>query len=88
MAARKNETELAVGNVIGSNIFNLLFILGVSTTIHPIGVNYASLFDLVVLFLVSILTFLFLFRKRKLTRIEGIVMILLYCAQVAFAIVR
>jgi cation:H+ antiporter len=88
VAARKNETELAVGNVIGSNIFNLLFILGVSTTIHPIGVNYASLFDLVVLFLVSILTFLFLFRKRKLTRIEGIVMILLYCAQVAFAIVR
>ncbi len=88
VAARKNETELAVGNVIGSNIFNLLFILGVSTTIHPIGVNYASLFDMVVLFFVSVLTFLFLFRKRKLTRVEGIIMILLYCAQVAFAIIR
>lgn len=88
VAAKKKETELAVGNVIGSNIFNLLFILGVSTSIHPIGVNYASLTDLVVLFFVSILTFLFLFRKKKLTRIEGIIMILLYSAQVAFAILR
>ncbi|MBO4495059.1 MAG: calcium/sodium antiporter [Clostridiales bacterium] len=88
VAARKNETELAVGNVIGSNIFNLLFILGVSTTIHPIGVNYASLQDMVVLFFVSILTFLFLLRKKKLTRVEGVIMILLYSAQVAFAILR
>lgn len=88
VAARKNETELAVGNVIGSNIFNLLFILGVSTTIHPIGVNYASLQDVVVLFFVSILTFLFLLRKKKLTRVEGVIMILLYSAQVAFAILR
>lgn len=88
VAARKNETELAVGNVIGSNIFNLLLILGVSTAIHPIGVNFASLSDLVVLFFVSILTFLFLLRKQKLTRVEGIIMILLYSAQVAFAILR
>ena len=88
VAARKKETELAIGNVIGSNIFNLLFILGVSTTIHPIGVNFASLSDLIVLFFVSILTFLFLFRKKKLTRLEGLVMIVLYIAQVVFAVIR
>lgn len=88
VAARKNETELAIGNVVGSNIFNLLFILGVSTSIHPIGVNYASLQDLVILFFVSVLTFLFLFRKKKLTRIEGLIMILLYTSHVIFAILR
>lgn len=88
VAARKKETELAVGNVIGSNIFNLLFILGVSTSIHPIGVNYASLTDLVILFFVSILVFLFLLFRRKLTRIEGLIMLLLYAAHVTFAILR
>ena len=88
VAARKKETELAVGNVIGSNIFNLLFILGVSTSIHPIGVNYASLTDLVILFFVSILVFLFLLFRKKLTRIEGLIMLLLYAAHVTFAILR
>ena len=88
VAARKKETELAVGNVIGSNIFNLLFILGVSTSIHPIGVNYASLTDLVILFFVSVLVLLFLLFRRKLTRIEGLIMLLLYAAHVTFAILR
>lgn len=88
VAAGKKETELAIGNVIGSNIFNLLFILGVSTSIHPIGVNYASLTDLVILFFVSILVFLFLLFRRKLTRIEGLIMLLLYAAHVTFAILR
>lgn len=88
VAARKKETELAVGNVIGSNIFNLLFILGVSTSIHPIGVNYASLSDLVILFFVSILVFLFLMFRKKLTRFEGLIMLLLYAGHVTFAILR
>lgn len=88
VASRKGETEMAVGNVIGSNIFNILLILGVSTTIRPIGVNYASLQDLVILFFVSLVTYLFLFRKKRLTRWEGIVMLLLYAAHMTLAILR
>lgn len=59
VAARKGETGLAVGNVVGSNIFNILFILGISSTIHPIGVNAASVYDVIILIGVSILVFLF-----------------------------
>jgi cation:H+ antiporter len=88
VAARKNETGLAVGNVIGSNIFNLMLILGVSSALHPVAVNFASFFDLIILILMSVITYCFLVTKKELNRPEGIVMILIYAAQVAFAIVR
>ena len=87
VASKKGENGLAVGNVIGSNIFNILFILGVSATIHPIAVNYASVIDLLILIIVSIVTFIFSLTK-KISRIEGAVMILMYAATVVFAIVR
>ena len=88
VAARKHETGLAVGNVVGSNIFNLMFILGVSTTIRPVAINFASFCDIIVLMGVSLVTFVFLATGKKINRAEGIVMVLLYCAQVVFAIVR
>lgn len=87
VASKKGENGLAVGNVIGSNIFNILFILGVSATIHPIAVNYASVIDLLILITVSIVTFIFSLTKN-ISRIEGAVMILMYAATVVFAIVR
>ena len=87
VAARKGENGLAVGNVVGSNIFNILFILGVSATIHPIAVNYASVIDLLILIVVSAVTLIFSLTK-KISRIEGAAMILMYTATVIFAIVR
>ncbi len=87
VASRKGENGLAVGNVVGSNIFNIVFILGVSTTIHPIAVNYASVIDLLILVIVSIIVLVFSLTK-KISRIEGAVMLLMYAATVVFAIVR
>lgn len=87
IAARKGENGLAVGNVVGSNIFNILFILGVSATIHPIAVNYASVIDLLILTVVSIITLIFLLTK-KISRAEGAAMILMYAATVVFAVAR
>ena len=87
VASRKGENGLAVGNVVGSNIFNILFILGVSATIHPIAVNYASVIDLAILTVVSIITLVFSLTK-KISRIEGAAMILMYAATVVFAILR
>ncbi|MBR0396750.1 MAG: calcium/sodium antiporter [Eubacterium sp.] len=87
-AAKKGETGLAVGNAIGSNIFNMMFILGISTLIHPIGVNWASVFDLGILIVVSVVTILFSISKLRISRREGIIMIALYVADVIFAIVR
>ena len=88
VAARKNEVGLAVGNVIGSNIFNLMLILGTSALLHPIAVNFASFFDLIILILMSLVTYAFVVTKKELNRGEGIIMILIYVAQIVFAIVR
>ena len=87
VAARKGENGLAVGNVVGSNIFNLLLILGVSATIHPIDVNFASMVDFAILIVASILVYIFALTK-KINRIEGVVMILFYVATVVFAALR
>ena len=87
VASRKGENGLAVGNVVGSNLFNLLLILGVSGTIHPIAVNYASVIDLGILLAVSIAVYVFSLTK-KISRAEGAVMVLMYLATVCFAIAR
>ena len=88
VAARKGETGLAIGNVVGSNIFNLMLILGISSSIHPVEVNVASIFDLGILIVVSLIVFLFSISKKRVVRGEGIVMILVYIADVVFAILR
>lgn len=88
VAAKKGETGLAVGNAIGSNIFNLLFILGVSALIHPVAVNLASLFDMVILIGVSALTLLFATTGSSINRKEGAMMAAVYIADLIFAILR
>lgn len=88
VAAAKKQTDLAVGNAIGSNIFNLLFILGVSSMIHPISVNIASVIDLAVLLLISILTALFAITGKRINRFEGMIMVFIYAAYTIFAIIR
>lgn len=88
VAARKGETGMAVGNVIGSNIMNVMLILGVSATIHPVGVNLASVFDLVILLGVSVMALVFAFTAGKISRKEGAVMITAYAATMVFAILR
>lgn len=88
VAAKKEETGLAVGNAIGSNIFNLMFILGVSALIHPVTVNLASLFDMVILIGVSALTLLFAATGNSIDRKEGAMMVAVYIADLFFAILR
>ena len=88
IAARKGETGMAIGNVIGSNIFNLLFILGVSALINPVAVNMASVYDMIILIVVSIIGFVFALSSKKINRFEGIIMVLIYVADVVFAILR
>ncbi len=88
VAARKGETGLAVGNVIGSNIFNLLFILGISASIHPITVNAASIYDILILIAVSVLAYVFSLKGKEIRRPQGVLMLLIYIADVIFAIMR
>jgi cation:H+ antiporter len=88
VAARKGEVDLAVGNILGSNIFNLLFILGLSALIAPVSVNAASVYDLLILIFVSALSWIFSITKRRIGRFEGAVMVLLYIGSMIFAILR
>lgn len=78
VAARKKEVDMALGNVIGSNIFNVLFVLGVATAISPIGFQMENMIDIIVLFAMSVLVWIFAWTKQKLVRWEGIVMLLCY----------
>ena len=87
VAARKHENSLAVGNVVGSNLFNLMFILGTTAAINPLTVTAELSVNLVFLIFISILTLVFIIKGRKLNRAEGAVMTMLYFGQVAFSII-
>jgi cation:H+ antiporter len=88
VASKKGENDIAVGNVIGSNIFNILFILGVSATITPISVISGSIVDTIVLFFVSALMFLFCGTRKEVKRTEGITMVIIYIIYLTYIIMR
>ena len=79
-AVRKKNVDIAIGNVVGSNIFNVFLVLGVSATVNPVNVNANSNFDLLANVLASFLLFLFIFigRKRQLERWEGFLFLSFY----------
>lgn len=83
----KGENDIALGNVIGSNIFNILFILGASSLIRPIPVNIETLIDISIMIIMSI-SMLFLFKDLKLKRKEGITMITLYIIYFIYIFLR
>lgn len=80
IAARKNNADIAIGNVVGSNIFNTFLILGASATITPLQAPTGSMLDLVVNIVAAGLLFLFIFtgKGRKISRWEGGIFLILY----------
>lgn len=88
VAASKKNSDIAIGNVVGSNIFNIFFILGVSATISPLPFNADLNIDLLVCTFASVILFAFMFvgNKGKINRIEGIVMFLLYVLYIVYQI--
>lgn len=87
VAARKGQNEIAMGNVIGSNLFNILLILGVSAVITPIPVQATSITDCLFLIAISVVFYLPA-RKGKLGRLPGAVMAAMYVAYTAYLIMR
>lgn len=87
VAARKGQNDIAMGNVIGSNIFNILLILGVSSVITPIPVQATSIIDCLVLIAISAVFYLPA-RKGKLERMPGIVMVATYAVYTVYLIMR
>lgn len=87
-AARKGEHGLALGNAIGSNIFNILFILGFSVVLSPIKVVMESFYDSVILIGISIILFLFSATRKNFSKKEGFICVMVYLAYMIYIILR
>ncbi len=88
VASRKGESGLALGNAIGSNIFNILFILGMSSTLMPIPVVSENITDTLVLIGICVLIYAFARFGEKIGRGKGLTMIAIYIAYTAYIIMR
>lgn len=90
VAAYKKNADIAVGNVVGSNIFNIFFVLGISAIIKPLPFQTKNNIDLAMVVLASLMLFFFMFtgKRRTLDRWEGIVCLILYCGYIIAVIVN
>ncbi len=90
IAARKGEADMAVGGVIGSNIFNLLWVLGLSAVAYPISYNSMLNIDFIVLALITVILIplVYVGKKNALTRKEGIVLLVMYLGYLSYLIIR
>ena len=88
VAAKKKELDMAVGNVVGSNVFNILMILGVAASISPITFLMENVIDIGILLAFSILTFFFCKSKNVLSKKEGIAMLALYAIYLVYICIR
>lgn len=88
VAARKNEVDMAVGNAVGSNIFNILMVLGISSAISPVALIRENIIDIVLLMVFSVMVWIFAGIRKKIERKEGIIMVVVYLVYCAYIIAR
>ncbi|MBQ3421722.1 MAG: calcium/sodium antiporter, partial [Romboutsia sp.] len=88
MAIKKGETEIAIGNVIGSNLFNILLVLGLATTICPINISLFAFIDVVFMVAITVLLYLFMKKDKCINKKQGIILVIMYIAYMAYSIMR
>jgi len=88
VAAKKGENDIAVGNAIGSSLFNIVLILGLSSIIYPLALTWNEIVDLVVMFVSVLLIFIFSFKNYKINKWQGCLFILMYIGYLTFIIIR
>lgn len=88
LAAKKGENEIALGNILGSNVFNTLFIVGLSGIVVPLGVSPDVKFDSILLIGITLIVVIFAITSQKITKKEGIILVTIYFAYIAFIITR
>ena len=88
VAAGKGENDLAVGNVVGSNIFNILLILGVSATITPISLDVTAVYDTFILIIASLIVYIAAISKREIRKAEGAGFLLAYLMFFVYILIR
>lgn len=87
-ALKRKENELVIGNVIGSNLFNIIFVLALSATISPITLQSNILVDLCLMLFITVLTYIFARTQNKFDKKEGILLLVIFIIYMAFVIMR
>ena len=88
VAVRKGEVDIAIGNLVGTNIYNIFLILGLAATINPIVISSNAFIDIIVLAITSFIVYIFIQHKKDINRKEGIIMILLYIIYIVYVVIR
>ena len=88
VALLKGENDIAIGNVVGSNIFNILFILGTSSLLSPMNIGLESIIDIMILIVGSIGILLFFFNDFKLKKHEAASMLMFYATYCIYIFIR
>lgn len=87
-AALKKESEIALGNIVGSNIFNILFVLGAASVISPLPVNDKVFIDVILMMVLTVVLLIFSRTKFKIGKSEGIILVAVYVIYLVFIILR
>lgn len=88
VASVKKENDMAIGNIIGSNIFNIILILGLSSTISPLVISTTAVFDIAVMILSTLIIFIISLFSKKITRWQGAMLVIMYIAYLTYIIIR
>lgn len=88
VAAKKGESDIALGNVVGSNIFNIFLILGLSSAILPMQIDVSYIYDILILLVVSVIVFIPILSQKKVGRRLGFACVLCYTAYMVYICIR
>lgn len=88
VASKKGEVDIAIGNVVGSNIFNIFFILGLSSAISPITFEIESFIDIIVMVVASVIVYLLLLKNKRIGNKKGIILLALYAIYMVYILMR
>lgn len=87
-AALKKESEIALGNIVGSTIFNILFVLGSSSIIAPLPVNDKVFIDMIIMIVLTAVLFIFSRTRYRIGKIEGLILVFVYILYLGYIILR
>jgi len=88
VAAKKGESDIALGNVIGSNVFNTLLVVGLAGVVTPLGISKGVAIDFFIVIIITLIVFVLSLLKNKLSRIDGIIFLAIYIMYITYIILR
>lgn len=88
VAARKGESDIAIGNVVGSNIFNIFFILGISAVVSPISYGFDSFIDIIIMLISSVMVYVLTLKNFRIGNKKGLILLGSYVAYMIYILMR